>query len=190
MSLGLKGKHRLLQKKQKDWLSALGSARVNVTETEKNATKVEKKPKDRLWRHLDMISGGTTRRDRARKFLKTDKQDYYSRKAYEKLTAAIQQKEDTLYVLALEVRLYHFYFFQDIFQDYFLLPALERNFTATPKVTLILPALSHNSTAVGKVFKSPDSPDNIPLFQVPLMRIDLRVVGTGLFQLSDRKSVV
>ena len=33
MCLGVKGKRRLLQKKQKDWLSAVGQIRVNVTET-------------------------------------------------------------------------------------------------------------------------------------------------------------
>ena len=82
------------------------------------STKAVKKqpiPKgDRLWRHLDMISvnGGSSRerRERVRKILKADKngQSAYNKKTYEKLTSAIQQKEDTLYVVALEVRLKSF----------------------------------------------------------------------------------
>lgn len=133
MGLGLKGKRRLLQKKQDEWLTAVGNMRVNITDAvDKNklvlfglkiticSTKVEQKASTAkaakgLWRHLDMISvsGGSVRerRERARKLIKNG-QPSYNKKIYERLTSAIQQKDDTLYVVALEVGISrHVHFF-------------------------------------------------------------------------------
>lgn len=115
---------------------------------------------------------------------------------YSELARAIKQKEDTLYVVAMQVivfflkmfifraiyaqfcqiLLFHFlaskflgqhtepcwlvgwtyysstlYIFCSFFQDYYLLPAVNRNSTDRPRISLILPAFSYNGTLPNQV---------------------------------------
>ncbi|KAH7728018.1 ATF-6 protein [Aphelenchoides avenae] len=130
--------------------------------------------RDRAWRHLDMI-GGTP--ESANSVL--PRQPPYERpitgdgKAHMSVTdllvpsnlqqqrvmqliSSIKQKDDMLYVVAM--------------QDYFLLPAVERNSTVSPKISIILPALAVNATSSN---------------QITMMRIECQVIGTGVFYLSE-----
>ncbi|CAI4230991.1 unnamed protein product [Auanema sp. JU1783] len=172
MDLNLKkGKRVLLRNGPKSWPASLVVERVNVTEINQPTRTVSEKKeqarqtaiRDRAWKHLDMISQSSytlrDKRDKAKKLIKMEKQQLQehspSREQYEKLAASIQHRPDTLYVVTMK--------------DYFLLPAITRNETSRPRIALILPALSLNGTISS---------------QVSMMRIDLDVVGTGLFHLS------
>lgn len=145
--------------------------------TKKEEAKL-KATRERAWRHLDLISstGKTAENSHTSRLgkvqfglfgnshrqlsLKTTEHERFrsanAETRYLELARAIKQKEDTLYVVAM--------------QDYYLLPATNRNSTDRPRISLILPAFSYNGTFPN---------------QVAMMRIDCEVTGTGLLHISD-----
>ncbi|PAV60921.1 hypothetical protein WR25_12101 [Diploscapter pachys] len=150
---------------------------VRRTVDEKKAEAKEQAARDRAWKHLDMISQTSEslreKREKARRYAKWEKEwearqilekqqsglppvNRPTKEQFEKLTALVQQRQDTLYMITMK--------------EYLLFPAMERNATSRPKLSIIMPAHSWNGTMTD---------------QIPLMRIECDVVGTGLFNLSD-----
>ncbi|GMT03648.1 hypothetical protein PENTCL1PPCAC_25822, partial [Pristionchus entomophagus] len=110
-------------------------------EAKREAAK-ERAMRDRAWKHLDMVSPGlrehgpenrpdwsTEQPERMNRRLVggIGEKEREWRESYERLAAAVQQRTDTLYVVAMK--------------DYLLLPAIERNATSRPRVSIILPAV-------------------------------------------------
>ncbi|GMT33788.1 hypothetical protein PFISCL1PPCAC_25085, partial [Pristionchus fissidentatus] len=144
-------------------------------EAKREAAK-ERAMRDRAWKHLDMVSPGLREHGpenrqewsgRGEKIEKktnrrlvggVEEKEREWRESYERLAAAVQQRTDTLYVVAMK--------------DYFLLPAIERNATFRPRVSLILPAVMNGTMTTANN-------------QIMLMRLDLDVVGTGMLHVAE-----
>ncbi|GMR34105.1 hypothetical protein PMAYCL1PPCAC_04300, partial [Pristionchus mayeri] len=138
-------------------------------EAKREAAK-ERAMRDRAWKHLDMVSPGLrehgpennpdwSEQERLNhRRLVGGVGEKERRESYDRLAAAVQQRTDTLYVVAM--------------RDYLLLPAIERNATSRPRVSIILPAVINGTMTTANN-------------QVMLMRLDLDVVGTGLLHLAE-----
>ncbi|KHN80562.1 Cyclic AMP-dependent transcription factor ATF-6 beta [Toxocara canis] len=160
------------------------SPRLRRSTSDKKEEARLKAVRERAWRHIDMISAGSNADNEQpqQKIKDTDTKatvgESYSRTPmtsglrdssvhdvlvpasiqlqYMELARALKQRDDTLYVVAMK--------------DYYLLPATNRNSTMRPRVALILPALSYNGTFAN---------------QVPMMRIECEITGTGLFHIAE-----
>jgi hypothetical protein len=159
------------------------TSRTRMTTAEKKEAARVKAIRDRAWRHLDMIGpvqshsadippvGSKPLGILQRQFERSKEihhgggselavlSQYQPQKKMEdirQLISSIKQKDDMLYVVAM--------------QDYFLLPAIDKNNTVSPKISIILPALSANTSTPN---------------QITMMRIECQVVGTSIFYLSQ-----
>uniref|UniRef100_A0A158R4T7 BZIP domain-containing protein n=1 Tax=Syphacia muris TaxID=451379 RepID=A0A158R4T7_9BILA len=159
----------------------------------KKEERILKLIRERAWRHIDLISSGGTGRTKAHNseierigHLLTNSRNQLPLDAIEKerlhfpnaethymeLARAIKQKNDTLYVVALQASNFLKFILRLLcsHNDYYLLPTVDRKSTDRPRVSLILPAFSYNGTIRN---------------QVSMMRIECEVTGTSLFHISD-----
>ncbi|VDN50780.1 unnamed protein product [Dracunculus medinensis] len=128
-----------------------------------------KAARERSWRHIDMISNTNKQKLKDPESLGQNNNfpEWFTRDTglfvpsnielqYMELLKTFKQREDTLYFMSMK--------------DYYLLPAVDRNGTERPLLTLILPAFSYNGTVPN---------------QISMMRLECEVIGTGLFHIPE-----
>uniref|UniRef100_A0A915A7D8 BZIP domain-containing protein n=1 Tax=Parascaris univalens TaxID=6257 RepID=A0A915A7D8_PARUN len=144
--------------------------------------------RERAWRHIDMISAGTSadndqpKRDSGKdgdlkasisneNYVRSSKKTssaHGDRSAFDLFVAPSLELQYMELARALKQRDDTLYVVA--MKDYYLLPATDRNSTMRPRVALILPALSYNGTLAN---------------QVAMMRIECEIMGTGLFHIAE-----
>uniref|UniRef100_A0A1I7YMV9 BZIP domain-containing protein n=1 Tax=Steinernema glaseri TaxID=37863 RepID=A0A1I7YMV9_9BILA len=167
---------KIYKKEEKVEKKSSLSTIVNKTDERREAQN-NARYRERAWKHLNLLSSyekavkNYTGTNKAKNDTKTAERrpevnsppvkNYElqlpsdTERKYRQLVAALQQRSDTLYLVAMK--------------DYFLLPPTNRNSTSRPRMSLVLPALSMN----GETHQG----------QVTMMRIECEVMGTGLFDI-------